>query len=205
MAEEDRLCPLQMSIAGHDDLFVLVGSLKESLLEVPDKLHDGDNFPADIHMSVESNLVVAAAGSMESAAGSADSIGEAFLDIEVDILQSDGEVKLSPVYLAENILEAGDDIIPVLFCDNAGFCKHGRVGDGAGNIFTIEAPIKRDRRLKIVYHFIGCLCESPTPERITHGTDLCAPASEREPSAAGRRGLRNRCHQPGCIPHPPRR
>jgi hypothetical protein len=59
------------------------------------------------------------------------------------ILQLSFEFKFSPLYFAGNIGQAFYNSTGILLPDYALFSQHYDVGDAAGYIVTIEAPVER--------------------------------------------------------------
>ena len=168
MAEGNRLCPLQMRIARHDDVRVLRRGLDECLLQIEDFLLHGHDFLAHIHMRVQRHLIVAAARRMQAAARLADGLREPLLDIHMDIFEVHGKVELAILDFLQDIPEARDNLILVRRADDAALREHRRVGDGARDILVVHALVKTDGGLELVDHLIGALREAASPHRFAH-------------------------------------
>ena len=139
-------------------------------------------------MGVQGHLVVTTAGGMQSAASLANSISQSFLDIHVNIFQGNLKGEIALFYFLVDILQALDNIITVCLRDNAYLGQHGSMGNGASNILIVHTLVKINRSLKIIYHLIGGLRKTTTPELLCHIIYLPFPASEHEPSVASQRG-----------------
>ena len=163
VAEENRLSPLEMGIARHDDVAVLFRSLDQRFLELDQELGDGSDFTADIHVRIQSNLVVPTASSMQAFASFADGIGQSFFDVHVDVFQLNGEIEFSLFNLLENRLQALDDGVFIFLGDDALLGQHRRVGNATANIFSIHAAIELNGRIEFFYTFIRGLGKTAAP------------------------------------------
>ena len=168
MREQDWLCALQMRVARHDDVAVLLRRLDERALQVLDLLLHSHDLAAHVHVRVERDLVVAAARRVQAAAGLADGVGQALLDVHVDVLEIDGELELPSLDLLEDVLEAGDDLVAVLLCDDAAFREHRGMRDGASDVLVVHALVEIDGGLELVDHLIGRLGETASPHSLAH-------------------------------------
>ncbi len=168
MREQDWLCALQMRVARHDDVAVLLRRLDERALQVLNLLLHSHDLAAHVHVRVERDLVVAAARRVQAAAGLADGVGQALLDVHVDVLEIDGELELPSLDLLEDVLEAGDDLVAVLLCDDAAFREHRGMRDGASDVLVVHALVEIDGGLELVDHLIGRLGETASPHSLAH-------------------------------------
>ena len=119
-------------------------------------------------MGIERDLIVAAARRMQAPARLADGLGQALLDIHVDILEIHGEVEFPLLDFLQNILEALDDFIFIGFADDTAFREHRRVGDGASNVLVVHALVKTDGGLELIDHLIRALREPAAPHCFAH-------------------------------------
>ena len=166
--EQDGLGALQMRVARHDDIAVLLSRLDERALEVLDLLLHGHDLAAHVHVRVERDLVVAAARRVQAAAGLADGVGQAPLDVHVDVLEVNGELEVALLDLLQDVLEPRDDLIAVLVRDDAAFREHRRMRDGASDVLVVHALIEIDGGLELVDHLIGRLGETASPHCFAH-------------------------------------
>ena len=87
VAEGDGLCHLQVGEAGHDRVGVLFGQRQQRFLQRTQQGQDLVGGVTQPQANVGGDLVVARAGRVQALAGVADQLGQALLDVEVDILQ----------------------------------------------------------------------------------------------------------------------
>ena len=168
MREQDRLCALQMRVARHDDIAVLLRRLDERALQVLDLLLHGHDLAAHIHVRIERDLIVAAARRVQPAAGLADGVGQALLNVHVNILDVDGKREAAVLDFLKDVLETRDDLVAVFFRDDAALREHRRVRDGARDILVVHALVEIDGGLKLVDHLIGRLGETASPHSLAH-------------------------------------
>ena len=110
MRETHRLRDLQVGEARHQRLGVLRGQIEQAGLKAANQ---GDDFvacPAQIEPDIGGYLVVSRAPGMQSLSRVADQIGQAFFDVEVDILKVDGPGKLIGANFLANLRHAALDI-----------------------------------------------------------------------------------------------
>ena len=87
MAEGHRLRGLQMREAGHDGCGMFERAIDERLLERGERGIGLVENVADIETEIGRNLVVARTRGVQPAGGGADQLGQAALDIHMDILE----------------------------------------------------------------------------------------------------------------------
>ena len=104
MGKENRLCPLQMRVTGHNHILILLGCFEQGFLQIDDFFLHSHYFPADVHMRIECHLVIATAGGMKPPASFANGLSQTLFDIHVDIFQIHREVKLPGFNLRFDIL-----------------------------------------------------------------------------------------------------
>ena len=163
MTEQNRLCPLQMRIAGHDNVTVFFSGLDNGFLQFDKEFGNCRNFPANVHMRIQCNLVVAAAPGMKPFAGFTDSICQPFFHIHVNVFQFYRKFKFAFFNLFINMFQPCDNGIFISFRNNALPLQHRRVGNAAANIFCIHAAVKLDRGIEFFYTFIRGLCKAAAP------------------------------------------
>ena len=86
MGEIDRLRPLQMCVAGHDDINITGGQIDESPLELLDFAAQAGDFVTEPESHVEGDLIIARAGGVELCAGRC-AASELGFDVHVNILK----------------------------------------------------------------------------------------------------------------------
>ena len=87
VAEGDGLRHLQVGEAGHDRVGMLLGQRQQRFLQRTQQGQDLVGGVTQPQADVGGDLVVARAGRVQALAGVADQLGQALLDVEVDILQ----------------------------------------------------------------------------------------------------------------------
>ena len=87
VAEGDGLCHLQVGEARHDRVGVLLGERQQRFLQRTQQGQDLVGGVTQPQPDVGGDLVVARAGRVQALAGITDQLGQALLDVEVDILQ----------------------------------------------------------------------------------------------------------------------
>src|ERR1051326_1623386 len=99
--QQDRLGPLEMGVAGHDDGFVAFGFGKAHLLERPEELlHRTDRFYKKEPL-VKRHLVVAAPGGMQFTANLAHLLHQSVFDRHVDVFGNES----SPASIESELAE----------------------------------------------------------------------------------------------------
>ena len=141
MGQQDGLGALEVGVAGHDDVCVLLGLLQEGLLEV-----DGgfDGLPACFHgveAHVGGDLVVAGAGGVELAGNVANFLFEAGLDVHVDVFEFRTPGESSGFDFLLNVEKAAADGFGFLVGDYALPGQHEGVGNRAANVLAVEAAV----------------------------------------------------------------
>ena len=127
MREEDRLRTLQVRVARHDHVGIALRRFDERTLQVSDAAEHGECLPAHIEVRVERDLVIAAARRVQSAARLANGVGQALLDVHVNVFERNGEVEIAVLDFLQDIAQPGDDGIFIRFRDDAALGEHFRV------------------------------------------------------------------------------
>ena len=105
---------------------------------------------------------------MQPAARLADRVGQALLDVHVDVFERDRKVKVTVLDFLQDITKPGDDGISIRFRDDAALGEHLRVRDAARDILAVHALVEGDRRLEIVDHLVRALGEATAPKLFAH-------------------------------------
>ena len=119
-------------------------------------------------MRVERDLVIAAACRVQSAARLADRVGQALLDVHVNVFERNGEVEIAVLDFLQDIAQPGDDGIFIRFRDDAALGEHFRVRDAARDVLTVHTLIEGNRCLEIVDHLVRALGETTAPKLFAH-------------------------------------
>ena len=102
----------------------------------------GVDLVADPEPEVGRDLVVAAAAGVELAADVADAVDEGPLDVHVDVFQLLAELELAGGDFVADLLQAGDDLVPLVVGEDAHFGEHVGVGDRAADIVGVEPAVE---------------------------------------------------------------
>ena len=100
---------------------------------------------------------------MKPLAGIADALGEQLLDVHMNVLVIERELYVAFLDILEDALEALNDLLGLMLLDDALPAQHGRVRDRAGDVLLVQAAVKQDGRVKVVYYKIGLLLETSCP------------------------------------------
>ena len=79
---------------------------------------------------------------MELAADVADPLDERPLDVHVDVFQLLAELELAGGDFVADLLEAGDDLVPLVVGQDAHLGEHVGVGDRAADIVGVQAAVE---------------------------------------------------------------
>lgn len=133
------------------------------LHEAEDQLDDLLDLLLDIQTHIERDLIVSRTAGMQALAGIADALGEQLLDVHMNVLIIERELYVAVLDVLENALESLNDLLGFVLLDDALLAQHGRVRDRAGDVLLVQAAVKQDRRVEIVYYKIGLLLETSCP------------------------------------------
>ena len=129
MGEEHRLRPLQMGIAGHDDVPVRLCQVEKGFLQ-SDKLLYGlsDGFSGE-EAHVQRNLVISGAGGVELLTYIANLLDKPCFDVHMDIFQVSPKSKFALFNLLADGGKPHHHKLGVLIADDALLCQHTGMGD----------------------------------------------------------------------------
>ena len=97
---------------------------------------------ADPEPQVGRDLVVAAAAGVELAADVADAVDQRPLDVHVDVFQLVAEREVAGGDLLADLLQAGDDLVPLVVGEDADLGQHVGVGDRAADVVGVEPAVE---------------------------------------------------------------
>lgn len=100
---------------------------------------------------------------MELGSGGSDFFRESRLDVHVDVFELDGELEVARGDVLLDLAEAGFDLREFLAAQEAGIHLRARVGDGAGDIMRVEAPIVGDGFSVLLHEICGLGLEAAFP------------------------------------------
>ncbi len=164
VGEGDGLGPLQVGIAGHDGVQVGLGLADQGLFQVHQHGDDVGNLLFYIKTEVHGDLIVPAAGGVQTLAGGADALGQQDLHVHVDVLTVLGELHFPGLDLFQKNFQGGNDLVRLFLGDDALFPQHGGVGDGTGDVLAVEPSVEGDGGVEVVYLVIGFLLKPSCPK-----------------------------------------
>jgi hypothetical protein len=116
----------------------------------------------------------------------ADAVGQLALDAHVNVFQlrlETGPLRAVAVDLGFDFLEAFDDRIALGIGEEADLGEHGGVGDGAGDVVSVETPVVGDRFDELLGDGVGRFGDAGLPRflGVGHGEECnlnpCVAAS----------------------------
>src|SRR6478752_1762526 len=108
-----------MRVGRQNDARIGGGPTHKSPLDVLQPRRHRVDFVTDPQTDIVRNLIVAAAPGVEFAANVADSLGERPLDVHMDVFQLLAELEPARGNLLGNLLEASDDLAPLVVSQDA--------------------------------------------------------------------------------------
>ena len=151
LGEGDGLGPLEVGVAGHHRVLVLLGLGQDGLLEVQDLVHDLPDLTAEVQPQIHGHLVVAAAGGVEPLPRRPDPLRQQGLHVHVDVLVVGGELHLPRLDVRQDSLQPGPNGRLVLPGDNAAVRQHGRMGQAALDVLPVQPAVELDGGVEIVH------------------------------------------------------
>ena len=142
VAEAHRLRHLEVRVAGHDHVQVLLRDLDQDADEPRQQAADLRGLVAQVEPLIQGHLVVPRAGRVELPPGVADPLGERGLYVHVDVLEGGVEderpfidLLLDPGQSLPDVdqLGVGQDPYPV---------QHARMRERAADILAVEARVE---------------------------------------------------------------
>ena len=165
VGEQHGLRVLEVRVAGHHDVEVLVGRVEQDAAQLDVA---GEELLAEVlgeQADVGGHLVVAGAARVEPAAGRADRAGERALHGHVDVLVVDVPGEGALLDLGGDVGEARVDRGLVLGGDDALLGEHARVRAAAGDVVGRHVLVDLEARAKLLRELIHALLEPAAPQR----------------------------------------
>ena len=142
VGEQDGLGPLQVGVAGQDDAQVQVGQAHPGPAQVGEVGNEALHLLGQVKAHVQGHLVVPAPGGVELAPTSP-TLSVSRDSMAMWMSSRAGSNSNSPASISRRISAS-----PATICvrlrrgDDALLGQHPGVGDGAGDILAVEAPVK---------------------------------------------------------------
>ena len=164
MAEGDRLRPLQVGVAGHDEIIGFLRLGRDHAQQAVEARFQLFAFVQKIEPQVERHLVVAAARGVQPFAAVADPLRQLRFHKGVDILGGPVNCQLAALELQRDLPQRGDDFAAFRFVDDALSAEHRRVRNRAADILLRHPAVERDGRVEIVGLLVQFLLEPSFPK-----------------------------------------
>ena len=129
VGKQHGLGPLQVGVAGHEQVLMLLSKLQQHPLHTP---YLANCFAYDlpgVEPHVQCNLVVAGAAGVEASAHGSNHVRQAPLNVHVQVFQRRVPGELPRLYFVLHRLQAGNDGLGILSRDNTLPGQHSGVGD----------------------------------------------------------------------------
>ena len=164
VAEGHRLGALEMGETGHDGAGMAFRGVDQGGLEFLDLGVESIERVAHPELEVGHHLVVARARGVELATGLADQIGQARLDVHVDVLERRLKGESAALDLPEDLIQALEDGIAVLAGDDPLARQHGAMGLRRRDIGGVKPAIEADGGVDLLHQAIEAAGEPPAPK-----------------------------------------
>ena len=194
VAKGDGLGALQVGVAGHDGGGVLSGLPADDLDELHDVGLQGVAVVPQGQADVQCHLIVAAAAGVQALAGIADAGGEGLLHKGVHILGVGVDLQFAGGQIICDGGQTVEDILTVLFRDDALLGQHGGVHAAAAHILRDHALVEPDGGVEVVHAGVHRLGKAALPELFCHKNKLLIKtAKPPQGKTLLRRCRRQRC------------
>ena len=101
---------------------------------------------------------------MQLAAGLADQLGQARLDVHVDVFERGAERELAGLDLALDAVQAGEDGVALRRAHDAGLREHRRVRLRPRDVLRVQPLVEADRGVYLLHERRRALGEVTAPE-----------------------------------------
>ncbi len=190
VGQQHRLGALQVRVAGHRRLAVLLGLGDERALHVhQSRVHVVEDVP-EIEPLVQRDLIVAGAAGVELAAHRPRQLDEAALHVHVDVLELAPEREGAALELAADPVEARQQALELRLGDQLRPRERARPRRASGQIVGPEPPVEGQGRGEGFGGRIGPGGEAPGPGLARGRTGGGHEAPARPAAAAGTGGTR---------------
>ena len=173
MGKQDGLCPLQMGVAGHDDILICLCLPDNGGNDGFGQRHDLAHFVAQVKTHIQRHLIVAAACRVQFFAHITQSGGQLLLHEHMNVLAGEINGQRARFQIVQNRLQTGDQRVGLGGGDDMPGTQHGGVRHTAGNILLIQTPVKPNGGVKVVCHLIHMAGSPPGPHFCHDCSVLC--------------------------------
>jgi hypothetical protein len=154
MAEGDRLGHLQMRESRHDRAGVKLGDIEQRALQVAQQAHRDVDLGAQPQPDVGGDLVISRTRRVQSFAGIARQIGEALLDIQMDVFEVDAPAERTVLDVGPDARHAIADRIEIGLGQQAAGVQHVGVRQRTLDVVESQALVEIDR-CGVAFHQLG--------------------------------------------------
>ena len=168
MAKGDGLSALQVGVAGHDSGGILRGLPADDLDELHDVSLQGVAVIPQGQADIQRHLIVAAAAGVQALACIADAGGQGLLHEGMHILGVGVDLQRTACQIVGNGGQPAEDVLAVLFGDDALLGQHGGVDPAAAHILRDHPLVKADGGVEVIDARIDRLGEAALPELFCH-------------------------------------
>ena len=142
---------LQVGIARHDRLHMLLGQVQQDLAQMEELASDLLELVLEVEVHVSRHLVITRAGCMEFAGHWTDFFGQQGLHVHMDVFINHIKADLSRLVFLQELGQAGLDGLGFVCVNNPGLSQHLDMGQTALEIIGGQAVVKADTGSKFLY------------------------------------------------------
>ena len=163
VAKEQRLRRLQVGVAGHDHVQVSLGLLDDGLLQFDQRIAQGGHLVQQVEAQVGGHLVVTGAAGVQFPCHRAHQLGQPPLNRGVDVLVAGLDLKVASVELSAHLLQAGDELVALLVCDQPCPRQRAGVGDAPPDVGLVHPPVEANRLAEAPHQSIRGILKTTAP------------------------------------------
>ncbi len=184
MREEHRLGVLQVGVAGHHNIKVLLSYVNQSTAKGIVALKKVLAKLLGVQANVGCHLIVARAAGVQAGARRANVAGQGTLDGHVDVLVVDVPGKLAALDLAGDVCQARVDGSLVVVANDALLGQHLGVSTAARDVLLGHGLVDLKRRAKLLRKGVDALLKPAAPK--SHEAPLSSIQTTARPDSTGR-------------------
>ncbi len=163
MGKQDRLGPLDVRVAGHDDPEILLRARPDRLLGLVHQQDDVVDRVSEVQAQIQCHLVVPAPRGVELPADLSQPLGQDLLHRHVDVFLGKVERDLPRLDLLPDGTQGGCDPGGLFLRDDLLFPEHPRMRDASPDIVPVEKDVVGDRGRELLDERIDLPLESAAP------------------------------------------
>ena len=163
VAERGRLGTLKVGVARHHCISVLLGFLRQHLLQFQNHSDDNRDFLFHIQAGVHCHLVIPGPRGVQPLSCVPDALGEQGFDIHVNVLVLHRELYLVRLDIHQDRFQALNDLLYLVFLNDSLLTQHLSMGNGSRDVLLIQPGVELDGRVKIIDQSIGLFLKPASP------------------------------------------